>query len=73
MVKPGVKDETFFCPRCRSTSPRTDWWLVFRRLRGVGGLPPIRVLRHKECDEIVYFALLGNEPSERRGGAAEGE
>jgi hypothetical protein len=59
MVKQAdLTGEKLFCPRCRTDSPRSEWWLLFRRVRGPGeGLPPVRLLKHRRCSEIVYFLV----------------
>ena len=66
MVKTGVltpggsggRDDHFFCPRCCRDAPLADWWLIYRRLcSGREDLPAVRVLKHRLCEEIVYFPL----------------
>ena len=51
--KPAV-----YCPRCRQTRRREEWRRIWRRLQS--GSPdghPVEVLRHRDCDEIVYVLL----------------
>ena len=49
------------CPRCGTKTPRSEWVLVFRRLSGFNErLPPLRVLKHRACKQMVYFLM---EPS----------
>ena len=58
MVKQAdLSPEELFCPRCQAPSRRADWVPVFRRLRGPHNEPPVRVLKHKQCSELVYFLI----------------
>jgi hypothetical protein len=47
-----------YCPRCRQSRRREEWRRVFRHLRsGSEEGRPVEVLRHRDCDEIVYVLI----------------
>ena len=52
------ESEALFCPRCGRDASRAEWRLIFRRLRSnKRALPPVNILRHRPCKEVVYLVV----------------
>jgi hypothetical protein len=52
-----IEERVIPCPHCHRNTPREEWRLVFRRIISAGGRKHARVLKHKPCEQIVYFLL----------------
>ena len=55
---PHRASEELVCPGCRTKAPRSEWVVVFRNVTGFNHrLPPLRVLKHRPCKQMVYFLV----------------
>jgi hypothetical protein len=54
----GPVGDHVYCSRCREARPRSEWRRVFRRLQSASPkASPVEVLRHRDCDELVYILI----------------